>query len=279
MFAHNEEKNIKKSIQSIFKNVDGDLCKLFVLANGCTDNTVVVLNELKAQHKKLEIINLKLGDKCNAWNEYMHYIAPECAIHYFVDADVQFSDNCFSKMSEHLLGTEQETVAVAGMPLSGRNMKFYRSLVTENSCLFGNFYGLKDSFIQRIREEKFKLPIGLNWIDSFLTKAINTDLQFFKYNLPNRTCYIEKVGYRFDSLSIFKQQDIKLYINRIARYELGKLQEIFLDELSIKEWPSNMNAINSKISENFNFLSKPLSIFKKIIVNKRLNKLIKNVKH
>jgi len=279
MFAYNEEQNITKSVSSIFNNVDDNLFKLFVLANGCTDNTVTVLNELKKTYKKLEVINLTLGDKCNAWNEYIHNIAPECNIHYFVDADVQFSDNCFNSMSQHLNNSNVNTVAIAGMPLSGRNINFYHELIIERACIFGNLYGLKHSFIQRMREEKFKLPMGLNWIDSFLTKAINTDLQFFKYNLPNRTCYLEGVGYKFDSLSIFKYQDIKLYISRIARYELGKLQEVFLDDLPVKEWPVNMHSINMQIKSNFHELSKELSTLKKHLVNKRLNKLIKNVKH
>jgi hypothetical protein len=137
-------------------------------------------------------------------------------------------------------------------------------------------YGLKHSFIKRIKESNFTLPIGLNWIDSFLTKAVNTDLQFFKYNLPNRVTYSEGVGYQFSSLSPLHLDDIKLYFNRIARYELGKIQEQYLDEIDVENWPNNMQAINLKIRENFQMHSEKLSSLKKHLVNKRLNKLLKH---
>jgi len=278
MFAYNEEKNIASSLSSVHLNKGKGLNKFYLIANGCTDHTVTVANRVKAQlnFQELEVINITLGDKCNAWNHYMHQLAENVDCHFFIDADVNFSNNCFEKMHKRLTETAVETVAIAGMPLSGRNITFYRSLVIERSCFFGNLYGLKHSFIQRIKESDFTLPIGLNWIDSFLTKAVNTDLQFFKYNLPNRVTYSEGVGYKFSSLSPFHLDDIKLYFNRIARYELGKIQEQYLDEIAIRNWPNNMQAINLQIRENFQMHSEKLSTLKKYLVNKRLNKLLKN---
>ncbi len=274
MFAYNEEKNITKSVSSVFESVDGALEKLFVIANGCTDGTIDVLKALQPNFNKLEIVELKVGDKCNAWNEYVHNIAPNCPVHFFIDADVQFSKNCFPQMAEHLNNTSCETVAIAGMPLSGRNIEFYRSLVKERSCFFGNLYGLKYSFLETMRRANFKLPQGLNWIDSFLTKAVNTNLNFFNYNLPNRVTHLDKVGYCFDSLSLFKKDDIKLYFNRIARYELGKIQEKHLDSLDVKDWPDSMNNINDKIYNNLTQEITHLSFFKKYLVTKRIERLI-----
>lgn len=277
MFAYNEAGNITKSITSIFNNSDDNLAQFHVIANGCTDNTVDVAKRCKQDlgFDKLVLSDLEIGDKCNAWNHYMHDLAPEVDTHFFVDADVKFSANCFAQMHEKLISTPSETVAIAGMPLSGRNIAFYRSLIIERACFFGNLYGLKHSFVQRVREEDFYLPVGLNWIDSFLTKAVNTDLAFFNYNLPDRTTYQEGVGYYFDSLSPFKKDDIKLYINRIARYELGKLQEVHLDSTPVKSWPRNLHALNLAIRENFEEESKALGFIKKRLVRKRLNKLIK----
>lgn len=83
------------------------------------------------------------------------------------------------------------------------------------------------------------------------------------------------MGYYFESLSPFRQSDIKLYFNRIARYELGKLQETYLDTVSVNEWPSDMGEINQKIAENIKFHTVNLSWFKTLLVKKRLNKLVK----
>lgn len=278
MFAYNEEQNITASIKSVFANADGQLERFFLLANGCSDDTVKVAKRVKQElgFDALNIVEITLGDKCNAWNMYMHDLAQPADVHFFCDADVEFSSDCFPQMAQHLMSTPEQTVVVAGMPLSGRNNDFYHSLIVERSCFFGNLYGMKHSFVQRIQDKPFRLPIGLNWIDSFLTKAVNTDLNFFDYNLPNRTTWIDNVGYQFEGLSIFRKSDFTLYVNRIARYELGKIQEIFLDELPCEQWPGNMHGINTKIDANFASLTQSLGIVKRHLVRKRLNKLLKN---
>lgn len=277
MFAYNEAENIEASINSVFKNCSDGLNRYCLIANGCTDETVDIAHQIKAKlgFDALEVIEIALGDKCNAWNTYIHEIADNASVHFFCDADVQFSADCFDILSRHLATTSDKTVVIAGLPLSGRNIEFYRSLVLERACFFGNLYGMKNTFLERIREKPFKLPIGLNWIDSFLTKAVNTDLNFFDYNLPDRTTWLEGAGYYFEGLSVFRKADIKLYINRIARYELGKIQEIFLDQLPIDKWPLNMRVINEKIDTDFKALTSHLSPVKTFLVRKRLNRLLK----
>ncbi|WP_377923163.1 glycosyltransferase family A protein [Alteromonas sediminis] len=276
MFAYNEEANIKTSIESVYKNTDAKLNRYLILANGCTDATVQIAEECKKtlEFAKLEVVEIELGDKCNAWNTYVHDLSDEVDTHFFCDSDINFSDDCFSKMSSKLEQSQPETMIIAGMPLSGRNIAFYRSLIIERACFFGNLYGMRSSFIKRIRSAGFRLPVGLNWIDSFLTKAVNTDLEFFDHNLPNRTTWIEGVGYKFESLSITKKSDINLYINRIARYELGKLQEVILDSTPVKDWPRDLNSINQTIWKEFNKRSKHLGFVKKYLVKKRLKKLL-----
>lgn len=276
MFAYNEEANIATSIRSIFDNVDDDLNAFYLIANGCSDNTVAHAEQSKDAlgFDKLIIKEIELGDKCNAWNTYIHEYSDNVETHFFTDADVRFSSRCFPQLSQKLSDCPPQTVAIAGMPLSGRNIAFYRELVTERACFFGNLYGLRHSFIQRMQSAKFRLPIGLNWIDSFLTKAVNTDLSFSKENLPQRTTWIDGVGYEFDSLSAFKRDDIKLYINRIARYELGKIQEFYLDKTPVREWPASMSSINDEIWRDFSNQTNHLSWIKTLLVKKRLKKLI-----
>jgi len=276
MFAYNEEQNITKSVESIFNNVDQRLNNLTVIANGCTDNTVNVLQALKTSqnYEKLNIIELALGDKCNAWNEYVHNLHDESNVHFFTDADVMFTEQAFPKLFDKLMVSEGAN-AIAGMPCSGRNKDFYRSLVIERSCLFGNLYGLTADFITMMKQNQFKLPTGLNWIDSFITKAVNTDLTFGTENLPQRVTHLEDSGYYFDSLSVFSRDDIQLYISRIARYELGKIQEKYIDKLNVKEWPESMHSINLLIDKNFIVDTAELGFIKKYLVKKRLAKLLK----
>ncbi|MEA3381148.1 MAG: glycosyltransferase family A protein [Pseudomonadota bacterium] len=281
MFAYNESENIQASIESVWQNTDTGLGTFHLVANGCTDDTVTKAHEIKSllSFDKLSITELTIGDKCNAWNHYMHELADGADIHFFVDADVLFSACCFQKMASKLYSTSPETVAIAGLPLSGRNQVFYESLVTERSCLFGNLYGLKGTFIKHIKQSEFRLPQGLNWIDSFITKAVNTNLDFKPRNLPNRVTHLPGAGYNFVSLSPLKVSDLILYKNRIARYELGKMQEFYLDAIPVSKWPNDLDEINLKIFNNFSTHSDSIPIYKKIVVKQRLKKLIKEASH
>lgn len=271
MFAYNEEVNIRRSINSIFDNSDNRLESLYVIANGCKDNTVKIVNELKNTYTKINLVDITLGDKCNAWNIYIHEIAPNCNVHFFTDADVQFTKNVFPMLFDKLITTPQSN-AIAGIPVSGRNIDYYKNLVINNSCLFGGCHGLKNEFVELIREKNFKLPVGLSWIDSAITKAVNSDIGDQNSNLPNRITYLLDSGYTFDSLNPFKISDLKLYWNRLARYKTGRLQENYLKSIDFCQWPDNLEEINSCILNEIKSkkMSVPFLLKGKII--KRLTK-------
>jgi glycosyltransferase involved in cell wall biosynthesis len=275
MFAYNEEKNILKSLNSVFENVDAALNLLYVIANGCTDNTVKILNEQRQYHPKLRVVDITLGDKCNAWNHYIHSIAPgtEVYAHFFVDSDVQFTPSAFPQLVKKLNNTPS-AVAIAGLPYSGRNKEFYQSLVIDGVCLFGNLYAMEDDFLNVIREKNFKLPIGLGWIDSAITKAINCNITNQYDSIPDRITYEDGSGYTFDSLNFLKLSDIKLYINRLARYDVGKLQEQYLNELEFYEWPSSCAEINSKILNDIANGTTKIKRHLKPLIIKKLKKLL-----
>jgi len=273
MFAYNEEKQIERSVNSVFDNIDNSLEQLIVIANGCTDKTVSKLEVLKETHKQLKVVELSIGDKCNAWNEYIHNIASNCDVHFFIDADVQFNKNVFPKLFNKLVSTESAH-AIAGLPFSGRNKNYYRSLVTERSCLFGNCYGLKQEFIELVKRSDFRLPKGLCWIDSAITKAVNGDIKYQDTNIPGRVTYDLECGYQFTSLNPFKKDDRSLYFSRIARYTTGKLQEEYLNKLDFKDWPLDLNQINQQILQGIQHKEIKVPFYlKKRIVN-RLKKVL-----
>lgn len=276
MFAYNEQDNIAQCLTNVFNNVDERLQHIYLLANGCSDNTVAVAQEVKKNlgFTQLQVVEIAIGDKCNAWNHYVHTINASAKCHFFIDSDVIFSEKCFPILFDELIHAEPETHIVAGYPLSGRNLPFYQMLVEERACFFGNLYGASQAYLEMVRSKNFHLPIGLNWIDSFLTKAANTDIQFLNYNLPNRVIFKRNVGFKFESLSPFNKADISLYKNRIARYELGKIQEHYLDELDVAQWPKTMISINRDIQTNFKEKAAHLGFVKRMLVKQRLKKLI-----
>lgn len=274
MFAHNEEKNIHKSIESILSNVDENLETFYVIANGCTDKTEEIVNSIAKKNSKLSLLSLTLGDKCNAWNTYIHELAPEVDMHFFVDADVAFTKQVFAKMATTLFNTK-ESIAIAGLPFSGRHKEFYRGLVIDGVCLFGNCYGIRQEFINLAREKSFKLPIGLGWIDSIITKAINCNITNQYDTIDNRITHDLECGYTFDSLRFYKLDDIKLYISRIARYTVGKLQEKELNKLEFNQYPETLSEINKNILQDIQCKKSNVPFYLKNQIIKRLKKTLK----
>lgn len=276
MFAHNEQDNISQSVNSIFQNCDEQLERLLVIANGCTDNTVAVLQKLQSNYAKLTVQDLDIGDKCNAWNRYVHEysVGLSSITHFFVDADVRFTTMAFPKMHSSLRA-DQQANAIAGLPFSGRNIAQYTDMVTKGLCLFGNCYGLKVEFITLLRDKKFKLPIGLGWIDSAITKMVNRDVEDISSPKKGKITFNSECGYEFDSLSIFKKSDWTLYINRIIRYRLGKLQEKHLEKIGFTQWPDNLLEINALVLEDIRLNSPWYHLLDKKLVANRILKFAK----
>lgn len=248
-FAYNEEKTIGGTIASILANCDHRLSKVTVVANGCTDGTVnVAKTSLSNSEIDFSVIEISLGDKCNAWNEYVYHHRPKADAHFFVDSDVTFTKDAFPLLFDKLLKSPGKN-AVAGLPLTGRNIKQYVELTTLYSCLYGGLYGLTDDFLERVAEIGACLPIGLSWIDAQITKMVNDDLNDKKDDYQHRVTFVEGVGYEFESLKPWRINDVRLYINRICRYKTGQLQEPYLDALPYSKWPRTMEEINRKILE------------------------------
>jgi glycosyltransferase involved in cell wall biosynthesis len=273
MFAHNEEKHIADSISSVLDSVDVNFNKLYVIANGCKDNTSseIVKLQLAVSHDKISLIELELGDKCNAWNHYVHNIADGSPVHFFVDADVQFVPSTFGKLSQCLVNAKGANAA-AGLPFSGRNQQQYLNMVKQGRCLFGNCYALKREFIETIRQKSFYLPIGLGWIDSAITKIVNRDLEDIPNPKEGRIVYDLESGYHFDSLSLFSKADRQLYVNRIIRYRLGKHQEKHLEKCSFLSWPRVLDKINASVLKDIRANAKWFNILDRYFVVKRIVK-------
>ena len=274
VFAYNEESGIERCIRSLYENSDSRLDRVVVLANGCSDRTVEISNALISEYSNLEVLEIEVPDKCNAWNTYVHETASlETPVHFFVDADVWFVGDVFKHLSKALSSSDVANAA-AGFPMSGRNREAYAKLMTERYCLFGNCYALKSQFLSLIREKKFSLPIGLMWIDSAITKAVNSDLEDQRRGHNDRIVSIPGCGYAFDSLFFLNPSDIKLYLSRIARYETGKLQKHFLEQIPFDQWPESLSGINQRALKKLSEGGLSVPWYLKRGVRRRLGKVL-----
>jgi hypothetical protein len=80
IFAHNEELQIIACLESLAKASATHLLHAYVLAIGCNDHTETVVRDFALTHPWVTLISLTLGDKANAWNVFVHDIAPRAQV-------------------------------------------------------------------------------------------------------------------------------------------------------------------------------------------------------
>ena len=108
VLAYNEERHIVACLDSIFAADPECKLEVFVMANGCTDRTEDIVTAYARNRPEVHLVSLVLGDKCNAWNVFVHDTVPaRCPgreIYFFADGDARVVRGSFSAMARGLIG-------------------------------------------------------------------------------------------------------------------------------------------------------------------------------
>ena len=124
-------------------------------------------------------MSIKLGDKCNAWNVFIHETipneVPDRDIYFFADGDARILPGSLTALAEGLARNPRAHAASAP-PASGRNMKHDRRILLEERHLVANLYALRGSFVKDLQASKIRLPIGLEGDDGLLGALVKWDL-------------------------------------------------------------------------------------------------------
>ena len=193
VFAHNEQGRIARTLadlssQTIFSD-KGFSARLFVLANGCSDDTVNVARRelLEFGEAGIAVVHdLREGGKSRTWNRFVHEISREEAdILVFIDADIGLPDPSAIKNIVDFLGFRKDILATSSLPV--KDIEFYPqklSLIEKaiagggktsghdlTTAICGQLYALRSKAARTIR-----IPIGLPVEDGFIRHAIITSL-------------------------------------------------------------------------------------------------------
>ena len=183
VLAHNEAKNIVACLDSIYAAEPGHAFRIFVMANGCTDDTERIVNEYAQTHEGVKLVSIAMADRCNAWNVFMHetvgtmfrartYISSWMAI-------VASVPGSFSELARGL--AEHPRANAAGAPPTcGRDIEKDTREIVEERRLVANLYALSGRFVEDIRAKGVRLPLGLDAADDGLIGALA------KWNLDPR---------------------------------------------------------------------------------------------
>lgn len=222
VLAHNEERHIVACLDSIFDAEPARAFDIFVMANGCTDRTEEIVAEYGKRRTGVHLVSIKLGDKCNAWNVFIHETVPAQApgreIYFFMDGDARVVPGSFGAMAR-ALETEPRAHAASAVPMSGRSVEADRNELLEKRGLVANLYSLRGSFVQRLRELGVRIPLNLEGDDGLIGALIKWDLDPRNNGFDDsRIVPCADAGFVFESMSMSKPADWRSYWKRAVRY-------------------------------------------------------------
>jgi glycosyltransferase involved in cell wall biosynthesis len=222
VLAHNEEKHIVACLDSLFEGDPEHLLEVYVMANGCTDHTEALTLAYAARRPEVHLVSIAMGDKCNAWNVFVHDIVPKrCpdrSVYFFMDGDARSTPGSLAAMVA-ALEAEPHAHAASAPPASGRNVAHDRDELLEQRGLVANLYALRGSFLPRLIASQVRLPLKLEGDDGLLGALIKWDLDPKNNQFDHRRIVpCPNAGFEFESVSPFSPLGLRGYWKRAVRY-------------------------------------------------------------
>lgn len=222
VLAHNEERHIAACLDSIFAADPDRSFEVYVMVNGCTDRTEAIVKEYARKRPEVHLVSIVLGDKCNAWNRFIHDTVPaECggrAILFFMDGDATAAPGAFKAMAKGLDDTPYANAAAA-VPLSGRNAERDCAAMIKERALVANLYALRGTFVQRLQELRVCIPLKLEGDDGLVGAFVKWDLKPTGNGTDGeRIVVCPDAGFRFEPFTPMRLSDWKVYWKRAVRY-------------------------------------------------------------
>lgn len=233
--AYNEELFIEKCLDSIkisLAYASQENAIVSIIVNGSSDKTFDIANSYCSNLSGWSAHEVKIGDKANAWNYGVQLVeADEHPFTVYVDGDCTISQQAISALIETYTSQPNSYIIAAVPGTKGNSTEEAVKRIVAGKALSGNFYALTPTFLKKVANEQFLLPIGLigddsllAWVSSHDFKQSNGDTPGFLVGSKDATFYY----YRLVPNSI---SNIKLYIRRIYRYSLRHLQQSCIREL------------------------------------------------
>jgi glycosyltransferase involved in cell wall biosynthesis len=227
IFAHNEARNIVACLDSL-QAATSQPFECYVLANACTDPTEMLVREYSVTHPNVHLVSIALGDKANAWNVFVHDVAPRgVTCYFFIDGDVRATPGALDAMVQALT-LQPQANGVSALPKSGRGVAAFQRDMLKDNGVAGNLYGLRGAFVERVREQAISMPIGTIGEDALIGAMLKWDLRGDTRWDNGRVVVAQEAGFEFDSVSPWLPHEWKKYFRRCVRYSIRGYQNKML---------------------------------------------------
>lgn len=276
VFAHNEERRLAASLEAADSQATQIDLDIHVMANGCTDRTIDIARSFPARNSRIIVHDIDIGDKANAWNQFIHDVKTPYDYYFFTDGDVRIVQGSFDAMLKDIQ-THKDANAVAGLPFSGRTRKAWADHIMKVHGLPGGLYLLPRRSVERFKKAAIRIPRGFIGEDVFLMMMLRRDFEMANPNRREGICVCPTAGFEYDSFSIVSPENILLYWKRLKRNSLRQMQNNILFPKLTKTGnsaiPAHMDEIYTK--ENIALL-RPRNSFPNFLFDRLAIAHIKN---
>lgn len=188
----------------------------------------------------IQVWSIPLGDKANAWNQYIHQIWAGEEIAFFVDGYVRLNPDAVDLLG-HAVAANTQALAGTGVPTMGRSAKALRENMIVNTGYHGNFCCIKGHTIGQMRDKHIRLPVGLYRTDSLMGAILCYALDPSSHAWEDYRIDVHpSASWQFDPARWWRPSDVMAHFKRILRQARGKLDNIaFKDHLVKRQCASN----------------------------------------
>jgi glycosyltransferase involved in cell wall biosynthesis len=246
VFAHNEERHIRRCLESLtWASREPDSIQVTLLINGSTDRTEAIVREFAATHPNFEPVVIPLGDKANAWNTYVYGDIPHDRNHYFLDGDCWLPPYALDVLEDEF--QSGSPLCVAPLPLNVSDS--LRELLAERSLPCGTMYGVGGDFLRRLVAAKIHMPIGFIGDDNLMASLLHSDLDDYFGNYDrSRVRIVDRVGPVAHRPAPLSPEGLRLQRRRLRRYALRRVQmellNIHVREYGVRSLPATAKELS-----------------------------------
>ena len=219
MLAHNEEKNIENTLQSICIAEEMNNIPIYVYANGCTDKTEEVVTNFTQLHNNVNLCSLSIASKANAWN--VAFSEQNTDFIVFSDGDTVVAPGVAMQLVNELGSVPDAIIATCQQEIMDVDLSFQQKLVgfmqipLAQDFLVGRFYVVRRQALLELLEQKgfTGLPPGVVGEDAFLDFLVgqerlfvsNTCAGYVPPNFNDYSCYFARIRWQNEQIRHYWQ--------------------------------------------------------------------------
>ncbi len=196
--------------------------------NGCTDaSRAVVENFAAGTRLPVAGYEIAFADKSNAWNQYIHALAPDAAAHIFIDGYAAIEPGSLAALAAGLDGAAHASAAT-GVPSTGRSAAAWTEMAHRCGALHGSLHALRGGFVERIRRAGLRLPIGLYRGDGLVASMVMHDLDPASERDRARIAVVDAATWRGPG---YRLADLPRHLRRRVNQARGRLESAAIQRI------------------------------------------------